>query len=558
MTVGPEEFRGLYTIRPFTPYLLAYAIAYPFTLLFGALAAVKCVLSLAVLATPLAMRCWLRAIGARPEFALLGFLVAFDLPYHWGFISHELAMPLAFVYLAAFERQGVRPGWRAILRTLLSAVVLFFCHGITSGLLTLIVASRLLLRSRPLAAWRAGLHALPVGFMAILWSRLNRGHTGRQSGEDWVNLDRLVQFFSAPFNAYPETLWAAVSILGMVGILLAAWPRIVLQGRRCLPFAIAMALFLLLPDTLADTWLVGSRFCVYAHAFAPALLQPRNTGWLARAWPRVVLVWVAFVLVNLNIRLAAYNQEISGLWELRDHMQQGFDVRTLLPGATHDRRSLGFMHFHHAAGWLTAEGGGLLADDSPDYYQMPIRRGSMPFPTYYRYTIARGNPNEVTRKVTERSRTARLVHEASAWLLYEEPPAGNDDFTVIRSMQSWGQLELDQEVSQAPLSIAGTHFAHGLGTHADSFIRIRLEKAGKTFEGACGIDDRGTGSGATFQIRDDAGVGLFESGEVRAGEPARHFSVPIVGRKQLILEVRKVETVDHAHADWVDLRVTPP
>jgi len=559
MTVGPVEFRGLYRIDPFTPYLLAYAIAYPFTLLFGALVAVKCLLTVAVLATPVTMRHWLRSIGARSEWGLLGFLVAFDLPYYWGFISHELAMPLAFLYLAVFERQGVRPGWQAILKTMFCGVALFFCHGITFGLLTLIVGARLLLRRRPFAAWRAGLHALPVGLMAIVWLQLNRENTGQKLGDDWVNLDRLVQLFSAPFDTSPQLFWAVVSLIGIVLLLLAARPRITLQGRRAVPLAVSVALFLSLPDTVSDTAMVGSRFCLYAHAFAPALLLPRNTGWLARVWPRVVLAWVVFVLVTLNVRLVAYNEEISGLWELRKHMQHGFDVRTLLQDTEHSSMAMGFMQFYHAAGWLTADGGEILEDDSPDYYQMPIRHGSTPFPGFCRYTVARGDAAEVSRKVTEQWKSARLVHQVSSWLLFEEPPAGNDDFTVVRSMQSSGQLHLDAEVTEGPLTIAGTHFDHGLGTHADSFIRIHIEKAGRAFEGACGIDDLGGSSGrATFRIRDDAGEILFESGELRGDDPARRFSVPLSGRKELILEVQKIESINFAHSDWVDLKVTPP
>jgi hypothetical protein len=60
-----------------------------------------------------------------------------------------------------------------------------------------------------------------------------------------------------------------------------------------------------------------------------------------------------------------------------------------------------------------------------------------------------------------------------------------------------------------------------------------------------------------FRIRDDAGKILYESGVVRGGEPARRFIVRLEGRKELILEVHKVDTIDHAHADWVDLHVTP-
>lgn len=558
LTVGPSELRTLYRVDLFTPYLCAYLVAYPFALLFGAIAATKCLLTMAALATPMAMRRWLKTVGAPPEFSLLGFLLAFDLPYYWGFISHELAMPLAFVYLTAFERQGDRPSGRAILKTFFAAVALFFCHGITFGLVTVIVAVRLLLRRNPFEAWRAGLHALPVGLLAILWSQLNRRSTGQGFGDDWADANRIWRLFSSPFTTVENRTWAVVSLVGILLIVLAAWPRIVWQARRIVPLAVSMSLFLALPDTVADTWMVGSRFCVYAHAFAPALLQTRNSSWRARLWPHVVLVWVVFALGTLNVRLVAFNRELADLQELKQHMQPGFDVLTLLPDTARDSESMGFMQFHHAAGWVTAELGGILDNDSPDYYQMPIRRRPTTWPEFHRYILARGDEAEVTRKVMEQSRTARLVHRASAWLLFENPPAGNGDYTVVRSMQSWGQLQRDKAVAEAPLTIAQARFEHGLGTHADSFIRLRIHGQGQTFSGGCGIDDRGGPNGvARFRIRDDAGKILYESGEVRGGEPVRRFNVSLDRRKEVLLEVHKVDTIDHAHADWIDLKITP-
>ncbi len=558
LTVGPEELRSLYRIDPFTPYLCAYLVAYPFALLFGAVAATKCLLTMAALGTPMAMRRWLKTVGAPPELSLLGFLLAFDLPYYWGFISHELAMPLAFLYLAAFERQGAHPGLRAIGKTMLVALALFFCHGITYGLATVIVALRLLLRRHPFRAWRAGIHALPVGLMALLWSRLNHQSTGQSLGDDWVNADRLWRLFSSPFTTMENHTWALVSAAGLVLILLAAWPRIAWQARRIVPVAVSASLFLALPDTVADTWFVGSRLCVYVHAFAPALLHTRNSSWRARLWPKVVLLWVVFVLGALNVRLVAFNRELADLQELKSHMQPGFDLYSMMRETSADSEAMGFMQFYHSAGWLTAQHGGILDNDSPDYYQMPIRRRSTPWPDFHRYILARGDSGEIAAKVADHSKSARFIHQASSWLLFEDPPVGSDDFTVVRSMQSWGRLQRDKSVAEAPLTIAGARFEHGLGTHADSFIRLRIDKRGRTFSGGCGIDDRGGALGlARFRIRDDAGQVLYESGEIRGGEPARRFTVGIDGRDQLLLEVHKVETIDYAHADWVDLEVTP-
>jgi hypothetical protein len=559
LTHGPIEYHGLYRIVLFTPYLLAYAVAYPFTLLLGAIAATKCLLTIAALSTPIMLRRWLRTVGANAEFGLLGFLVAFDFQYHWGFVSHEMAIPLALGYLTAFERQGTRPGGAAMLKTMLFAVALFFCHGVTFGLFTLIVGLRLLLRRHPLAAWRAGLHAIPVGLLAALWSSLQQQHTGHQIGHDWVDWNRVITLFSGPFDAHPSRRWAWVSMAGIVAILVAARPRLALQGRRLVPLMLSLLLFLCLPETLADTWLIASRLCVFVHIFALALLLPRNRGWLGKVWPRVVLVWVAFVLGSLNVRLYAFNQELTGLGELPSHMQRGSDIRNMLPDTGNVSEIMGPAQLGQAPAWITAEFGGILDNDSAAYYQMPIRRGPIPFPGFYRYIVARGEVADATRKVLQRCPSARLVHQASSWLLFEETPAGNEDYTVIRSMQDWGQLERDKAVSGDRLTIAGTSFAHGLGTHADSVIRLRIDKSGRALVGACGINDqRGTDGRAMFRIRDDANEVLFESGEIRASEPARRFAVLLAGRKELLLEVHKVDTIAFAHADWVDLQVTPP
>src|SRR5512135_2330134 len=89
----PTHYPDFYRIDLNTPYLLAYALAYPFAKMFGALAGIRVVYAVAAVATPWAMIRWLRAIGGEPWFGLFGFVLAFGFPYLWGFFSHVLAMP---------------------------------------------------------------------------------------------------------------------------------------------------------------------------------------------------------------------------------------------------------------------------------------------------------------------------------------------------------------------------------------------------------------------------------------------------------------------------------
>jgi hypothetical protein len=557
LSTGPLEYRSLYRVDAFTPYLLAYAVAYPLTLALGAMVAMKCLLTLIALGTPLMMRHWLRAVGARQEFGLFGFLLAFDFQYQRGFLSQSLAMPLMFGYLAAFERQGTRPGWRAILPPSLLGLALFFCHGITFGVCMVTVAICLVLRGRPLRAWRSALHALPLAAIALLWLASRKDQTTESPTHDWfATWDRLTTLFSGPFMALPSLPWATVSLAAIAVLLVVTRPRFVLQPRRLVPLLLSLACFLVLPETIAATWVIGSRFCVFVHAFAPAALKFRHTDWLRRQSARVAFGMVSGGLLLFNVRLHGFNKELAGLRDLAIHMQPGADVRNLVPETFPHSWVFGPMQFGQVPAWITAEHGGLIDNDSARYYQMPVRRNDVPFPSRHRYIIARGNANRVTSAVTSRFKNALLIHESSPWLLYEDRLSESGDFTVVRSAQSWRQLNIDKAVTGSPLSIAGVSYQHGLGSHAESFIRVRIDRAGRNFTGACGIDDQERTRGrARFRIRDNSGEVLFASGEVLGGEPARPFSVILQGRRELLLEVSKVDSIHHAHADWVDLRV---
>ena len=59
-------FAELFEIHWFTPYLVAFLLARPFVGLLGVIGAVKLVVWLGLIATPLALRALLRAVGRDP------------------------------------------------------------------------------------------------------------------------------------------------------------------------------------------------------------------------------------------------------------------------------------------------------------------------------------------------------------------------------------------------------------------------------------------------------------------------------------------------------------
>ncbi len=557
---GPIEFRDIYRTNLFTPYLLPYLVALPLTRFVSALFAIKCLLTLAVITTPFYMTRWLRAIGAAPAFGLVGFAVTFDYCYLWGFISCTLALPLMFAYLAEFETQGDAPGWRKVLTTTALAASVFFSHGITFGIALVIAGMSWLMRGRWLARFRAALHVIPLAVLACVWLALRHKDTSAQAVGQWFDKGRAIHLFSGAFTTFPDNQWAIVGASSIALFLVLARPKLSFAPQRWLPLALVTLIFVALPDVIASTWYVATRFCVFVHALAPAVLEPRTSDRLARQWHWFLCALVAAFLILLNVRLNRFNRELDGFTAIAALVPPGSDLQTLVPETESTDPVFGPAEFGQIPAWLTAEQGGLIANDSAGmpYYQLPIRRNDVPSLQHYAYTISHGGYARyrgALRRLTQTTRgPAQLVKESGGWVLMKRPTIETPDLTVIRYGQAWSELHIDHEVDGAKLSINHVSYEHGLGTHAASLIRIRLKRDASLLTGACGIDDSaGTRGQAAFRIRDSLGRVLFESGPMLGGTSARAFSVGVNGQRELLLEVQAVGSVSYAHSDWVDL-----
>ena len=70
------------------------------------------------------------------------------------------------------------------------------------------------------------------------------------------------------------------------------------------------------------------------------------------------------------------------------------------------------------------------------------------------------------------------------------------DLTPI--VQGWGQPQADKAVTGKPLSIGGKTFERGLGTHADSLVRLQLKGGAERFSAFVGVDDAATSDQASI------------------------------------------------------------
>jgi alpha-galactosidase len=121
-------------------------------------------------------------------------------------------------------------------------------------------------------------------------------------------------------------------------------------------------------------------------------------------------------------------------------------------------------------------------------------------------------------------------------------------------IQGWGQAQADKAVTSKPLSIGGQKFAHGVGSHADSVMRLELKGGAEKFSALVGVDDNATQDSArvVFKVIAD-GKRLFNSGAMKRGEPAKKVDVNLKGMKTLLLLADATAPgISYAHADWAE------
>ena len=122
--------------------------------------------------------------------------------------------------------------------------------------------------------------------------------------------------------------------------------------------------------------------------------------------------------------------------------------------------------------------------------------------------------------------------------------------------QGWGQPQANKAVTGVPMSVGGKKFERGLGTHADSLVRLQLKGGSEKFTAFAGVDDAANSDQATitFRVIGD-GKTLWKSPGMKRGQPARAVAVSVRGIKTLMLLADSGGDMSFAHADWADAKL---
>ena len=135
-----------------------------------------------------------------------------------------------------------------------------------------------------------------------------------------------------------------------------------------------------------------------------------------------------------------------------------------------------------------------------------------------------------------------------------------DELDVGKVRTGQGTAKRNKSVEGNPIRIGGRQFARGIGTHAPSVFWIQLDAWTSDFTASVGVDDEVAGTDASVEfIVFGKGKALWQSGNMKAGDPPKEVNVKIRGVKKLGLIVTDGgDGGDSDHADWADakLRVT--
>ena len=121
-----------------------------------------------------------------------------------------------------------------------------------------------------------------------------------------------------------------------------------------------------------------------------------------------------------------------------------------------------------------------------------------------------------------------------------------------RMKSGWEHPRAGKSVSGNPLTVGGTVYTHGVGTHAPSICKIATGGNARAFAAMVGVDDETDGNGTVvFRVLGDGQV-LAEVA-AKGGEAAQPIQADLTGVKKVVLEVTDGGDDNYYdHADWCE------
>ena len=262
-------FTELFEINWFTPYLAGMLILYLLALVMPVGIAVKVILSIVIIATPILTGRLLEAMGGDPRWKWLTIPSTYSFAFYWGFFPFLTAVPLGLVLILLTFRFSREPTVIMGLGIAAYSILLFFSHLLVLGFSSMLALawlagthyrhiSRLMLLSVPYTA------SLP--FIA-LWMAGTQS-SGTYMGRNLFNFGplslRLQELIVQPSGL--DGKFFAVSLIVtavIIGIPIAAGAKLTKRPERWAMAVCGFATFMIFPAYALGTAFLYQRFGLY-------------------------------------------------------------------------------------------------------------------------------------------------------------------------------------------------------------------------------------------------------------------------------------------------------
>ncbi|WP_195985758.1 NPCBM/NEW2 domain-containing protein [Clostridium sp. D33t1_170424_F3] len=125
----------------------------------------------------------------------------------------------------------------------------------------------------------------------------------------------------------------------------------------------------------------------------------------------------------------------------------------------------------------------------------------------------------------------------------------------VSGKSGWGTIRQDRSINGNTLTIAGTTYPTGIGTHANSELVYFVGGRNVQFTALCGSDDDSGGNGdIRFYVYGDDEL-LFDSGVMKWKSAAKPIDIKVMNHDYLRLVVDSCGNMDFDHADWIDPQI---
>lgn len=130
-----------------------------------------------------------------------------------------------------------------------------------------------------------------------------------------------------------------------------------------------------------------------------------------------------------------------------------------------------------------------------------------------------------------------------------------DSLDLSPILQGWGKPQAGKSVEGKKMTLGGTVYEHGVGTHAKATLYVSLDGQARRFQTTFGVDDEvGTQGSISLKIYGTDKL-LYESPVLRGGDAPETLDLDISGMTMLYIVIGDGgDNISYDHADLADAR----